>query len=1151
MRTRLLATLALAVFVSGSAALKGQSISASITGAVKDPTGRAVPGAAVTIQNERTGAERRLVSDEAGNFTAPNLEPSVYRLKVQMAGFKTFEKQNIALPASERLVVGDILLEVGSQAESITVRAEGASVQTASAERSGVLTGTQVDALLLKGRSIYSMLALMPGIQDIREEEQPNFVWGILSNGGRMTTTDISLDGISTVNMIENRSSTVDVSMDSVAEVKVMQGVFQAEYGRMAGANVQIVSKSGTKDFHGMVSFFKRHEQFNATPFFNNRNGLPKPRYRFNSWNYNAGGPVILPGTGFNKNRDKLFFFWSQEFWPTTQSTTGYLTTPTAAERAGDFSQSFDLNGRLIQVLDPTSRVPLPDNRMPASILNRSGLALLKMFPEPNFLDVAISARRYNYVIDRPAERRFRSQTLKLNYNLNANHMFSTNWSMRTDPRSGYFGLIHYTSNSFPQMPAEETNRGYAVVTRYNAVFRPTLLNEVNVGITQQLMKTFASEAQMKSNRRDTVGFVAGQINPASNPMNLIPDATFGGLTGAASLGIDYRFPEILSQPQYQVNDTLTWMAGGHMFKAGAMWAYMPADETGYTYYRGRLDYGTNVNNPLDSRHPYANALFGIYNSYTEESKLPRYTPRIPSFEWFVQDTWKTTSRLTLDYGIRFHWMPFPYERDGFISGFDPGRWQAAKAPQLVMPTLSGGQRRGRNPITGEILPATLIGALVPNSGDPANGMASPKDSGYPRGLVEDRSVMLGPRIGFAYDVFGNGKTAVRGGAAIFYNRPFGYDVVRSLVMQAPQVSTQTLYFGYVDSIASSRGYTFPVSVFGMDRTAKIPTTYNLTFSVQQNMGFGTVLDVAYVGSLSRHLEWWMHNNEVPLGANFLPQNADPASPATPLPANFLRPKSGYINVQMYEWNGSSNYHSLQMSANRRFARNLQFGAAWTWSKTMAPNTWDRESISRLVDFNQWYRGLSGNDMTHMFKANWVYQAPRAPGALGTHPVAKHVFNGWQISGIASFISGQPTGVGWSSTVPVDNTGSPSLGSRIDATASPMLAKSERTFYRNFKTEVFRMPAKGSIGNTPKYYLRRPGVNNWDIAFFKDFFLREPDVRAQLRWETYNTFNHTQFSSFDTGARFDPQGNQVNAQFGAYTGARNPRIMQASLRFYF
>ncbi|MEK7406553.1 MAG: carboxypeptidase-like regulatory domain-containing protein [Acidobacteriota bacterium] len=1128
-----------------------QSIFGSMTGNVVDPSGAVIAGAEVTATNAGTGAARRVKSDSLGAFVVANLEPAVYEVKVQVTGFKTHTKQSVSLPASERLALGNIVLEVGSQAESITVRSEGATVQTASAERSGLITSTQVDALLIKSRSIYSMLALMPGIQDEREEEQPTFVWAILSNGGRQTTTDISLDGISTVNMIENRSSTVDVSMDSVAEVKVLAGIYQAEYGRMAGANVQLVSKSGTRDFHGLVSFFKRHEQFNANNYFYNRNKLPKPRYRFNSWNYNAGGPVYIPKL-FNKNREKLFFFWSQEFWPTTQSSTGYYTVPTQPERNGDFSQSLDLNGRLIEVLDPATRQPMPGNRIPLSRINKSGQALLNVFPEANFFDLGISARRYNYVLDRPSDRKYLDQTLKVNYNLNSNHMFSTNWSMRRDPRSGYFGLIHYTSNTWAQMPVNETNLGFTVASRYHAIFSPTLLNEVSVGISRQLMKTFATEEQMKSNRRDVVGFTAGQIDPVNNPLNLMPDATFGGISSPISLGVDYRFPEILSQPQFQLNDTLTKIFPTHTIKAGVMLAHMWADETGYTYYRGRLNYGTNVNNPLDSRHPFANGLFGVYDSYVEESKMPRYHPRIPSLEWFLQDTWKVTRRLTLDYGVRFHWMPFPYEKNGFISGWVAERWQAGKAPLLVQPVSVGGRRVGRNPVTGETLPTTLIGALVPGSGDPFNGLVSPSsDKSYPRGLVENRPIMLGPRFGFAYDVFGNGKTAVRGGGGILYNRPFGYDVVRSLVMQAPQVVTQTLYFGYVDNIASSKGYSFPVSVYGMDRTAKIPTTYNFSVSIQQNVGYGTVLDVAYVGSLSRHLEWWMHNNEVPLGANFRQENADPGSPSTPLPANFLRPMLGYINVLNYEWNGSSNYHSLQVQANRRFATGLQFGVSWTWSKTMAPNTWDREAISRLVGFNSWYRGLSGNDRTHMLKANWVYELPKMPGTLGANLITRQVFNGWQISGIASFLSGQPTGLSWSSTVPADTTGSPSLGARIDYVRDPVLPKSERTFARNFITEVFRRPAVGTVGNTPKYYLRRPGVNNWDIALFKNFVIREPGTRIQLRWEMYNAFNHTQFSAFDTGARFDPQGNQVNAQFGAYTAARNPRIMQVSLRFYF
>jgi hypothetical protein len=322
----------------------------------------------------------------------------------------------------------------------------------------------------------------------------------------------------------------------------------------------------------------------------------------------------------------------------------------------------------------------------------------------------------------------------------------------------------------------------------------------------------------------------------------------------------------------------------------------------------------------------------------------------------------------------------------------------------------------------------------------------------------------------------------------------------------------------------------------------------NYSLSVQRDIGYGAVVDIAYAGSLGRHLLWRRDINPIPLGANFDPRNVDPTVRGRPLPAAFLRPIAGYNNITMMEGASSSNYHSLQASAKRRFTAGLQFGLAWTWSKAMDFNDTDTEAISALVPVRVWNYGLASFDRTHMLKINYLWDIPkvRAGNAL-----ARQVLNGWHVSGISSFSSGEPLGVSYSTTVAVDTTGSPSQGARVVVTGNPVLPKDERTFYRNFRTEVFRLPAVGTVGNAAKTLFRGPGINNWDIALFKSIPIHE-NARLQFRWETYNTFNHTQFSNVDTGARFDTAtGEQVNTRFGQFTVARSPRQMQFALRLYF
>ncbi len=347
--------------------LMGQSITGSISGTLLDPTEAAVAGAKVDLENIATGAARTTWTNEAGRFLFGSLQPGEYALTVEAQGFKKVGRRSVHLTAAEALALGTIVLEVGTLAESVEITAQGAPVQTESAERSGVLTGDQVGTLAVRDRNVMSLLSLLPGVVDLGETEQLDQNWNVYALGNRRNTNNVSFDG-ATLNAFGNQfNSVVNVSMDAVAEVKVLMSNYQAEYGRLSGANVHLVSKSGTKDFHGLFSYWKRHEQFNANDFFSNQQGMEKGRYRYNTWNYNIGGPAY---------RDKLFFFWAQEFWPLTTTTEViYRTVPTALERAGDFSQTVDVNNRAIVVRDPAAGSPFPGNVVPKARIDSNGQA--------------------------------------------------------------------------------------------------------------------------------------------------------------------------------------------------------------------------------------------------------------------------------------------------------------------------------------------------------------------------------------------------------------------------------------------------------------------------------------------------------------------------------------------------------------------------------------------------------------------------------------------------------------------------------------------------------------------------------------------------------------------------------------------------------
>ena len=1135
----------LGVLSMACSSVYGQSIAGSIVGSVTDPGDLAVAAAKLTLTQVATGAVRTVESDTRGDFVFGTLQPGDYSLRIEMPGFKTLQQTGIQLNAAERLALGRLRLEVGAVAESIEVKAQGAVVQTASAERAGTISSAQVDQLAIKGRNVMELLQLLPGVVNNSNNDVISRAWNVNVNGNRQNTTSMTYDGMATNAIGNNNNSVLMISQDAVAEVKVLLSNFQAEYGRMSGANVQLVSKSGTRDFHGGGSYYKRHEQFNANNFFNNQVGAAKPRYRYNTYSYNIGGPVYIPGK-FNTGKNRIFFFWNQEFWPLKSGTAlQRITVPTDSEVAGNFSQSMDLNNKLIVIKDPTTGAAFPGNVIPKNRLNSSGAALLGVFPSPNFLDRNISAGRYNYIFQGENNEPKRTTTLKLDFNLNSNNLVTFNYSSHKDSQQGPFVG---NSMSWPVLNNKRVFDGKGLVGSYKRIFSPTLINELNVGYTDRPEGEILSEgvAQLQ---RDKVGFNVGQFNPDANPLKMLPAAVFSGVTAPATIAYDGRFPLNTTHKTFTVNDNITKIRNAHIIKAGFYYDFYfrgASDNTIIPF--GKFDFGRDVNNPLDTNYAYSNTVLGIFRSYTETTKRPFAEWRLSNIEWFAQDTWKATRRLTLDYGIRFMLVAPIWEDQNRISGFLPSAWNPAQAVQLIQPKMVGGTRVGVHPVTGAIYPATAIGYVALGAGNPANGMVSPlTDSSLPRGLVENRGVQYAPRLGFAWDVTGNGKTAVRGGFGMFYNRQNLDSQILAHAFLPPIVSNPEVTYGTLDTFLSAAGLSSTQNVQGVDMIGKIPTVYNWSLTVQKDIGFGTVVDVGYVGSGGRHLMWQRDLNPIPLGANFLKSNIDPTTNRA-YAKQFLVPYTGYNDLIYREWGASSNYHSLQVTANRRFAHGFQFGAAWTWSKSMDYNSGDQSTVSALTPVRTWNYGLSDYDRTHIVKLNWLWELPKLKI---NNKAIDRVINHWQIAGMASFVSGNPMSVGYGTTTAVDVTGTPTQGARIQVLSNPILPKGERTFGEYFDTNAFRMPAVGTFGNAARSVIRGPGMNNWDVHLFKTIPINER-MRLQIRCETYNTFNHTQFSGLDTTARFDTAtGEQVNARFGELTGARPARIMQLALRFLF
>lgn len=1128
-----------------------QNVSSSVNGTLVDPTGAAVPGAACTLTRQGTGAVLTALSGTDGLFTFPSVPAGAYTLSVQQPGFKALEVKDIAVASSEIRSMGRLVLALGEVRDSISVTAEATPLQLSSAERSGVVTGTTLNELALKGRDFFALLQTIPGVvdtaQDRREVTSNQPQRGIYINGTRENQKNVSVDGVTAMDTHSNGSTTFQPNMDSIAEVRILTSNYQAEYGRNAGGSITAITKSGTSSFHGSAYEFYRHESLNAANFFSNRSGTPKQPYRYRITGYSLGGPAYIPQK-FNTGKDKLFFFWSQEFTGVkTDYGAVFANMPTEAERNGDFSQSFDVNGTLIRITDPTTRQQFPGNRVPVSRINRLGQSMLKFFPLPNYVDPdPRNLYRWNHRNVYSGNTPRRNDILRLDWTASRSLRLYYRWGQDIDDTFIPWGQrIGNTNFLISPVFIDRTGKGHLVnVTK---IFSPTLVNEASFGFSNVVRDyDFAEPEKLLRSR---MGNPPQWFADGDPKIDYVPTLQFGGQPAnpVAPAYNDY-LPNSYRNPVYAVTDNLSKVWRSHSFKTGFYFERSRSILPGRGSYRGTFNFSRDTNNPFDSGHSYANALLGNFVSYTEHDKRFVTRQQFIQFEWYVQDNWKVNRRLTLDVGLRFSHMPPMQELDRQAAGFDPRRYDASKAPVLYVPARDAQNRRvAQDPTTGALAAAPLIGQYVPGTGNAANGMFVGGRDGNPPGLYSRPWVNLGPRFGFAFDPTGSGKTAIRGGWGWFFdtgqNNPFA-----AAVGNPPVYNQPTLYYGNLDTFASSGGALGPQNLTTLVGRHQTPNTMNFSLGMQREI-WDTVIDASYVGSLSRHLYVRRSINSIPLGARFDSRNFDPTQSNRPLPDNFLRPYSGHGDIVAYEHIATSNYHSLQLAINRRWSNGLQYGVAYTHARTLGLANSDTVVISPYFAPRNRNYGPLEFDRPHVLVFHYIYDLPKLGSRLGSPP-ARWVLDNWQIAGITSFISGTPFTPTFTTADGADITGS-SEGARITVNGDPYLPKSERDFFRNFRTEAFQRTARGSFGNAGVGILRGPGTNNWDITLSKRFPLPGEGRHLQFRTEFFNAWNHTQFDSLFTAARFDAQGRQTDANFGAFRSARSARTIQLSAKIVF
>jgi hypothetical protein len=1158
--------------------------SGTISGVVIDNSVQVVPGATVTLIDENTGGTRVLTTGGRGEFAFRAVPPGTYTVKLELTGFRTLEKRRNVLNANSLLDLGQLQLEVGILTEVVSVVAEGTVIETKNSDYSGLLTSTQISQMQSKGRDVMSLLRLLPGVRYQNEVEAMGDSFGteVPNIGGqRRHWNQVTVDGLNGNELSGTNRFSSAISLDAIAEVKVLLNTYKAEFGRSGGANIQIVSKSGSNEYRGSAFWYGRREAWNATPWLNNRNGLEKPRYHFDTYGATLGGPLRVPGLVGNGAEKKLFFFYSLDAPQVEKPGPIRLyRMPTDLERRGDFSETRDLNGRLVFIRDPersgTCNVVtggpacFPGNVIPADRIDANTRTLLNMLPPPNNLEHNAAAS-WNFQRQETAD------------NPRWAHLFRLD--ARQSGGSNFWGVLRtFNSNQYgSEITAGPPKWGFydgsyifsdnSINGGWNRIASQNLVNEFQIGIRRQTegFQTH-TDADWTRLRRTDVGWNHPQYFPEANSLGLIPRATFGLASSASGIeSPDITYPDRLGETAqdwlFSVRDNITWTRESHTIKAGGYFEFMHNNEARGGQWMGQYTFNNSTGNPLNTNHAFSNALLGVFSNYVETATPGSTRNRAWMSEWYLQDTWAANSRLTLDYGARFLWYA-PYWRvDDRASNFDPRLYDPAQAPRLYQPALVNGTRVAYDPVTGETLHNVYIGAYVPGSGDFENGLVR-AGAGVPRSFREVLAPQIEPRLGLSWDLTGQGTTILHASAGLFHNARLGggsFGNLRNppffITPSVPNATTSTMF---------APGITLterPTDIQSLEWDYKTPSSYNWSIGVRRDIGWGTVVDATYIGTLGRNLEMYYDLNAVPEGAKWLdvhPENRDPGSTSATaiLADNFLRPFSGYGDIRVRGNSGSSDYHALQVQANRRYIRGVQVGLAYTLQRARGYADEDpgnlSQTLSRPLDY---FYSVLAQSQTHNLVINYSWDLPDVPLS---NPVLGALINGWQLSGVNAFVSGDWAPVNFTTTDNFDFSGGDGgqandLGGglravRPNVTGDPMAGGGD-PLTGWFNTAAFSRPAgRGDYGNSPRNVVRRPGVNNWDLALFKNF--RFGDNRAfQFRAEAFNVLNHTQFDDIDRTARFDADGNQINPNFGTAIGisspTRAPRVIQLSLRFNF
>jgi hypothetical protein len=1078
-----------AAFVTPSFA---QTSMGRISGTVTDSSDASVADAKVTIVNVDTRATRTAATESNGFYTVTNLPIGNYTLEVAKQGFKTASHSGVQLSADSRISV-DFRLEVGNLTQTVEVTAvQTEQVNAVSGEVSRVIDSHQVDNLTMNGRNYVQLMTMVPGAI-VTNPDQFSTTTSLASNnqtinGNRADSNNLTVDGAYNSVAGSNSSLVNNVSPDFIQEVKLQTSNFSAEYGRFSGPAFNIMTKSGTNQFHGGVFEFFRNNDLDARNFF----AAQKTALRFNNFGYDVGGVI---------KKDKLFFFVGEE-WKRLrqQQNPTRVTVPTNALLSGDFTGQ-------AQLFYPGTKNPIPGNNISA-LMTTDGKAIAKVYQVMSsqsgatFTNQATSNNLTLYPLN-PLN--FREDIVRLDYRLSDKHSLYGRWLQDANSLLDPFGT--FSSSNLNTTPTNRNRPGESYLLSETWVAGPHIVNEVRANATWVSQHILPAGNTWQ---RSTYGFQYPQLYPGGWFPDGIPQVS---ITNYANFQ-GPNFALMSPSTDLGVSDTVTVLMGSHTFKAGFTLVRDRVDQNGRPNYTGNVSYSTS-GNPNTTGNALADALLGNFRSYTEASADPIGFFRFTQPMAFVQDSWKVSRKLSLELGLRYEYMQPMYTAGNNMANFLPALYDRSKAVTM-----------------------TTAGTLVVGSGDPYNGLirvgqvpseqqgrvpgsTSAFFQGFPAGTQRggyNSANTFGPRLGFAYSF--DEKTVIRGGFGMFYNRPEG-NVTFSQVNLPPILALTEFDNGNLSNPAGGvAANTLPVgNITAIDPNLKPAYVEQMSLGVQRTLPQNLFVEVSGVSGLGRHL---LRQPNI----NFPDLTAVAAHPS--YSTIYSNPYPGYTSIQQYLSDATSNYYALQAFVSKR-AGSVLFTGSYTWSKALGDASGEGDNSENFQNRHFNY-GPTSFDRRHAFVATFTWEMPKLKNA---NAILRTVAGSWQVSGVIRLQTGPYSSV----------TGQTSTTSRrADYLGGNIYPTSGQNINNWLNKAAFRAASNGAWGNSGIDIIEAPGLQSYDLSVAKHFRLTER-INLRLQGDFYNAPNTANFSGLNTTI--------TSSAYGTMASAYPPRQIQLALKLAF